>query len=394
MKHLYTAAVSRFLAHCRAMSYSKNTLHGYRNDLGTFEMYMAQKRPLFYIEDISRQLIAEYIEALQEAYHPRTVKRNVSSLRALMKYAAGAGIIRENPFDGMRLNLRAPVTLPEHLSAGEMFAMLRAAYDAGKAHAGETSYRYKALVRDCAVLELLFATGVRVDELCSLHKSHVDLEHGVIQVRGKGNRERAIPVCSAEVLGVLKECDTVFRDLRGDLPYFFVSRKRNGLGQDTVRRTVRRYARLAGIEKRVTPHTLRHTFATLLLENGADIHNIQILMGHSNIMTTALYAHVTMEGRQKTLAQHHPRSDKALTTKKKIKGDGVYRCECAERIAAGLLSRDKNAETVKIEFPERFAVKMLRRTTGQAYEEILGVDLDVGFCPICAEALETKNDDN
>ncbi len=162
---------------------------------------------------------------------------------------------------------------------------------------------YKAQTRDIAVVELLFATGIRVSELCELTCNAVDLKQATIKVFGKGSKERVIQICSTEVLEILKQYEQLFAPSE----YFFVNRLGNRLSPQSVRILIRRCKEETGLEKKISPHTFRHTFATLLLEEDVDIKYIQNLLGHSSITTTQIYTHVNMNKQKALLSSKHPR---------------------------------------------------------------------------------------
>jgi integrase/recombinase XerD len=182
----------------------------------------------------------------------------------------------------------------------------------------DLTYGFASILRDIAVLELLFATGVRVSELCYLQPRNINLRTGLIKVNGKGNRERVIQIFNPEVRECLSAYYLRFKPtiLKGN--FFFVNRLGNGLSDQSVRNLIRKYVLTTKISKNITPHSFRHTFATLLLEADVDITYIQHFLGHSSIMTTQIYAHVNKRKLQKILATKHPRSGFKLTIPDKI----------------------------------------------------------------------------
>ncbi|MDQ1353698.1 MAG: integrase/recombinase XerD, partial [Acidobacteriota bacterium] len=214
-----------------------------------------------------------------------------------------------NPFRKMRIKIREPLVLPDALTLEEVKTLFRVVYRQKKQFEDRSTYAYKSIVRDITVLELLFATGIRVSELCHLKKEHVNLERKYIQVNGKGSRERIIQVCSEEIAAILEECIELFHTggNEGQIIYFFSNRLGQRLSEQSVRFMVKKYAGLADIRRSITPHTFRHTFATLLLEEGVDIRYIQQILGHSTITTTQIYTHVTSLKQKEILFNQHPR---------------------------------------------------------------------------------------
>jgi integrase/recombinase XerD len=198
----------------------------------------------------------------------------------------------------------------------EIERIIRAAYNVDISKNSITANSFK--VRDIAVLELLFATGLRVSEISDLKVECINLITGLIKVKGKGNKERIITVCNGETLKVLKEYYQLFHSKSKDSNnYFFLNRLNKRLSDQSIRFLVKKYARISGFERNITPHVFRHTFATLLLEQDVDIKYIQHLLGHSSITTTQIYTHVNGERQREILSQKHPRrhfviADKSL----------------------------------------------------------------------------------
>lgn len=162
-------------------------------------------------------------------------------------------------------------------------------------------------IRDIAILELLFVGGLRVSELCCLTFHDFSLEHCAVMVHGKGNKERLIYLENEEVISALNRYIYFRRKAEIDLPYLFITKFGQMLSTQAVRNLVAKYVRLSGINKNITPHVFRHTFATLLLEEGVDIKYIQDFLGHSSISTTQIYLHTTNRQKRKIIATQHPR---------------------------------------------------------------------------------------
>ena len=158
-------------------------------------------------------------------------------------------------------------------------------------------------------MELLFATGMRISELCTLKNGDVDLENGIVLIYGKGSKERRIQIGNEEVIGVLKKYRNDFRVEIKSCGYFFVNQSGRVLSDQAVRRMINKYATLAAIELHITPHMFRHTFATALLEADVDIRYIQEMLGHSSINITEIYTHVTTSKQRDILATKHPRKN-------------------------------------------------------------------------------------
>lgn len=164
------------------------------------------------------------------------------------------------------------------------------------------------VLRDIAVLELLFATGVRVSELCSLQYNDMRLDEGEIKIYGKGAKERFVQIANTDVLEALYSHQEVYKDIIAQAGTFFVNRLGKPLSDQSARDIVDKYSKLAGVQTHVTPHMFRHSFATLLLEEGVDIRYIQRLLGHSSIVTTQIYTHVAGRKQRDILSAKHPRN--------------------------------------------------------------------------------------
>lgn len=305
-------AVSEFVNHC---IYEKNlspkTIQAYKTDLAQLQKFFADKNYSAEITSVSKAELREYL-AFISALKPKSIKRKIAVIKAMFNYLEFEDRIRVNPVRKMRIKIKEPVNLPRFLNAGEMLEIFKYAYRQ-TALKRKSSYSYTASIRDIAVIELLFATGARVSEIANLRDPDVDLDSGVITIVGKGSRERIIQVCNMDSLSLLKLYRKLFTgriEISGG--YFLVNRLNKKLSDQSIRTTIRILSHKALVNKHVTPHFFRHTFATLLLEKDVDIKYIQSLLGHSSIMTTQIYTHVNKEKQRQILKQKHPRKDFAI----------------------------------------------------------------------------------
>ncbi|UCH96046.1 MAG: tyrosine-type recombinase/integrase [Candidatus Aminicenantes bacterium] len=297
-----------FLLHCRVeKNLSSHTLKAYQLDLNQFFTYLSVKGKVMDMKKIDKQILRDYLQQLQETNKVKTVKRKIATLKALFTYLEFEDRIEVSPFRKMRIKIKEPLQLPGVLTLNEIKTLFRTVYKVRRACSDSTIYTYKSIVRDIVVLELLFATGIRVSELCNLKKVDVNIEQKYIQVNGKGSRERMIQVCSQEIIDVIDEYMELFHSPGGNFSYFFVNRLGHRLSEQSVRFMIKKYTRLSNINKEVTPHMFRHTFATLLLEEEVDIRYIQQLLGHSTITTTQIYTHITQHKQKEILSTRHPR---------------------------------------------------------------------------------------
>lgn len=295
-----------YLDYCR---YRKNlnekTLKAYRIDLTQFEIHLAQTGGT-----LCRQTILQYITSLYKSYKPKSIKRKVASLKAFCTYLTDEEILDENPFSKLRVKLKEPFLLPRTISLEQIGLLLSAAYRAFQE--AKTDCAAAAASRDIAVLELLFATGMRVSELCSLHGADVDLTQKAVRIYGKGAKERIVQLGNPEVLSAVKNYKAYFAETIAATDCFFVNRLGHRLSEQSVRFMINKYVKRAGITKHITPHMFRHSFATLLLEADVDIRYIQRLLGHSSIVTTQIYTHVASGKQRDILVTKHPRNKLVL----------------------------------------------------------------------------------
>jgi integrase/recombinase XerD len=260
-----------------------------------------------------KEHLLKYIEQLHEKYKPKTVKRKIVCLKAFAGYMVYEEVIDINPFAKIKTSFKEPLILPKTISLEVIRDILVCVYGE-LANSRLTKYRKKEVIRDIAVLELLFATGARVSEICTLKSDNVDLVSRTIKIYGKGNRERIIQIENADVLRVLHSYKESFADDIENTGWFFVNRLHNRLSEQSVRFMVKKYVEQIGHSGRITPHMFRHSFASLLLEEEVDIRYIQRLLGHSSITTTEIYTHVSSAKQKEILATRHPRNKIALNT--------------------------------------------------------------------------------
>jgi integrase/recombinase XerD len=205
----------------------------------------------------------------------------------------------------LRLDIRLGRQLPRTVGLSTLQALFRQVYVKRNGHAGRTR-SYNLAIRDVALFELMFSSGMRVSEISNLRVEAVDLERDAILVRGKGNKERLIPICDIEVISALAAYAGNHLIGRNPNDFFFINRFGRRLSEQSIRMALKRHTKAAGIEK-ITPHVLRHTVATMLLEQGVDLRFIQTFLGHSSIVTTTIYAHVTDKSQREILNHRHPR---------------------------------------------------------------------------------------
>jgi len=276
---------------------SRNTLDAYRRDLAGFRRWL-QQEGRGELLGAQREDLLDYLAARVAAgAKPRSTARLLSSLRRFYQHGVREGRLEQDPSD--RIDAPKPRRgLPAALSESEVEALI------------ETPDTDTVLgMRDRAMLELLYATGLRVSELVALRILQVNLRQGVVRTLGKGSKERLVPLGEAAAHWLQRYLDQARGELlRGrECDALFPTRRGAGMTRQAFWYLVRRYARQAGISAHLSPHTLRHSFATHLLNHGADLRVVQMLLGHSDLSTTQIYTHVARERLQALHARHHPR---------------------------------------------------------------------------------------
>lgn len=303
MNSLQTHMIN-YLEYCRCQKrLDEKTLKAYRIDLTQF----AKEIPACHIEEITSGILEDFIAGLHQKYKPKTVKRKIASLKALFHYFEYRELIDKNPFNRMQIKFREPVILPKTIPLHTVEHFLATIYNQNAA--AKTDYQKRTTLRDIAVIELLFATGIRISELCSLKARDVNLQDKNILIYGKGAKERRIQLGNDDVIRILREYKDAFAMQIQGCGCFFVNQTGRPLSDQSVRRMINKYTSVAAIEMHITPHMFRHTFATSLLEADVDIRYIQEMLGHSSINVTEIYTHVTMAKQRDILVSKHPRKD-------------------------------------------------------------------------------------
>jgi integrase/recombinase XerD len=301
-------AVSIFLSHCRYEKHlSPKTLRAYSIDLRQLREHLAAHHQATTIAAVDKAALRHYVQSLFGARSPKTIKRKVATTRAFLNFLEREDLIPFNPLRKLDIRIKEGRRLPRTIPLHDLRRLFHYLYDLRNRARGRNPTAYRTLVRDIAALELLFATGARVSEVCQLRTADIDLQRGQIRILGKGSRERIIHLCDPETLAVLTEHQRL--SLRADSAAygpFFRTATGNALSEQAVRHMLHKRATAAGIDFHVTPHMLRHSLATLLLEEGVDIRYIQRLLGHSSIATTQIYTEVHDAHQQRLLATKHP----------------------------------------------------------------------------------------
>lgn len=302
--NILTNYIATYLEYCEFRKrLDTKTLKAYSIDLRQYANFCTSQHSL---DALSRNTIDQFITTLHKQYKPKTVKRKIASLKAFFHYLEYIDVLSMNPFTKLDIRFREPKLLPRTLPAHTIQKFLNTLYS--QKEQASTEYQHNCCVRDIAVIELLFATGMRISELCTLRPDNIDFTNKTILIYGKGSKERILHIGNPDVLAALSLYKQIFQKEIMICGYFFVNRLHHHLSDQSVRYMINHYANLAGIEQHITPHMFRHSFATLLLEQNVDIRYIQKILGHSSINTTEIYTHVSNVKQKDILFHKHPRN--------------------------------------------------------------------------------------
>jgi integrase/recombinase XerD len=277
---------------------SPRTLEAYQRDLKHYLSFIVDK-DIISLSNISQMHIREYIRSLNEkGLAASSIARIFSSIRSYHKFLSAENYVNENP-TLILTSPKAPKKLPHVLMEEEISAIINAVVD---------TFQYAK--RDKAIIEMLYSCGLRVSELCALSLNNLYLNDDMIRIMGKGSKERLLPVGGRAKIFLndyLIHCRPGIQKDKGSSSVF-LSRNGNPLTRAMINNILRKWSQVAGISKSVSPHTLRHSFATHLLEGGADLRFVQALLGHSDISTTQIYTHLDKHHLKAVYQTHHPRS--------------------------------------------------------------------------------------
>ena len=280
---------------------SKNTISAYLNDLNKFFIYLNDIHQIFEIENISKEHIRLYLKELSKINSSTSITRNLVSLRMFFAFLVKDKLIDVNimnDFDLPKIDKKLPVVLSEQ----EMQEIL-----------DSIVIEDHLSSRNRCMLELMYATGLRVSELINLNVSSVNIYMGYIKVIGKGNKERIVPI-GAVAKKILGDYLNNYREefIKKESSLLFFNNHGNKMSREEFYIILKQIIRQTSVNIKVSPHTIRHSFATHLLENGADLRSIQELLGHSDISTTTIYTHISNQKIKKEYQQYHPRIKKDI----------------------------------------------------------------------------------
>ncbi len=296
-------AIQEYLFFCtNQRRLDEKTIRAYTNDLLQFKAFCQEESLM-----VPRKTLESYVIGLHQRYKQKTVKRKIASLKAFYNYLEMEEKIKANPLRRIRMDFREEKVLPRTIPSVQVERLLMFMYSLQN-DKDLTSWQRKNVERDLAVVELLFATGLRISELCHLRPDRVDLEQGILCIRGKGSKERYIQIANTAVLHQMKKYRAHWSKEIQTEQFFYLNRYGKRYSEQSARKMIKKYARQAGICLNITPHMFRHTFATLLLEEDVDIRYIQKMLGHSSILTTQIYTEVASRKQMEILKTKHPRN--------------------------------------------------------------------------------------
>ncbi|MCM8763744.1 MAG: tyrosine recombinase XerC [Candidatus Omnitrophica bacterium] len=270
-------------------NYSSHTVSAYRADLEQFVSFAA-----YNIDSVDIDFLRKYLFHMKvtKNYSPRSASRKIAAIKSFFKFLAKRSYTAKNPAL-LISSPKLPERLPSFLTYEEVKKIIESA-----------DGRDEVELRNRAIMELLYSSGLRVGELVSLKIEDINIPEGTVKVKGKGSKERIVPIGSYALNSIF---EYLKKRSRFRTSFIFLNKKGGKITSRSVERIINKYAKLAGISKKVTPHVFRHSFATHLLDRGADLRTVQEMLGHSDIATTQIYTHVTVQRLKEMYEKHHPR---------------------------------------------------------------------------------------
>ncbi len=298
--------IFRYLEYCKyEKGVSDNTLKAYKCDITILKKYLKGTHDTDLIHT-NKEHIKKYFASLQTDNKPKTIKRKLISIRLFFKYLKEEKFIKTSPMQNLTILTKREKTLPRVITKTDLNKLMEFMHNK-RNNSGKQSQKYKIFIRDLCIIELLFSTGMRVSEISNLKNDQISIDNEVIHLTGKGNKDRRIPICGDATINVINEYINIHYIETEPGIFFFKNRDGNRLSEQSIRNVTKKYMKKSFISTNITPHMFRHTVATMLLENGADIRFIQYFLGHSSITTTQIYAHVSEEAQRRVVARCHPR---------------------------------------------------------------------------------------
>lgn len=275
------------------------TIKAYRIDLTQFFSYVQSAEP-------EKETIEQYITDLHKKYKQKTIKRKIASIKAFYSYLEEEELVEQNPFRKIKVKFKETIILPRIIPREEIEQLLNYIYASISSFSG---IQYKHTLRDASVIEVFFATGARVYEISNIRAENINLNSGLIRIMGKGGKERYIQISNTAVLDILRKYYEENEPEIKKSGYFFINNRGKRYTEQSIRLMLKKYTLKAGIQRKITPHMFRHSFATYLIEEGVDVSCVQQILGHSSIKTTQIYIHVAAKKQADILRELHPRNN-------------------------------------------------------------------------------------
>lgn len=280
---------------------SDKTVKAYKSDVKQYYDYIGKGT-------VDGKKINEYIHHMNDTYPKhKTVKRKIASVKAFYSYLEYEEILDYSPFHKIRTQIQEPQILPKTITMDYLEQIFELLYR-NIEHA-QGVYRKKIAIRNAAAIELLFATGVRISELCNLKHRDIDLDEQTIKIFGKGSKERILYIGNSSVIDVLQKYQSFQSNKISQEDYFFQNKDYKKLSEQSIRIVLNKLEKELDLRTHITPHMFRHTFATMLLDKDVDIRYIQKILGHSSISITQIYTHVSTSKQKEILSLKNPRND-------------------------------------------------------------------------------------
>lgn len=288
-----------YLEYCQyRKELNAKTIKAYRIDLRQYFDFVGD-------EIFQRKRNEEFVTMLHKTFQQRTIKRKIASVKAFLRYLEDEEVFAEsNPYRKIKVKFKETKSLPRVIPKNEIVKLLSFMYTALDKKGDRCS-----VLRDLSAVEMLFATGIRVYELSNLKAGNIDLTEGIIQIEGKGGKDRYVQIGNQQVLKLLQRYYIQNKGVIDTCGYFFINRDGKRLTEQSVRNMLKKYAQLSGITRNITPHMFRHSVATYLIEEGVDIVFVQKMLGHASIKTTQIYLHIASKMQMEILRVKHPRNN-------------------------------------------------------------------------------------
>lgn len=284
---------------------SNRTLKAYRCDLAEFAKFFGAKQILILCLDDLRKFL-NYLES--RSLEDTTIKRKLATLKVFYSFLENEDLINISPTRKLQKKYRIRKRLPRVMSDNEIRRLLANAYNSLRSELNPKDFRYFKRLRDIVILEVLFATGIRIDELVRLTLDDIDLQKGTLIISGKGRKERLLFISNSEVLAILGQYLKYRESVSPETNSLLLNRFCRPLSVHSIGHIFKEYCTNAGIIRHYTPHCIRHTMATMLMENGADVRSVQEILGHSRISTTEIYLSVSTIRRREVLGKFNQRN--------------------------------------------------------------------------------------